>query len=161
MLVPIIMGSASDLDHARKVARVLDQFDIPYAFRVASAHKTLDHLLTILAEYESGTEARVYITIAGRANALSGAVDAHVAAPVIACPPYSDRFGGADIFSSLRLPSGVAPGVVLDPAGAALFAAKILAQAHPELLPRIRAYQEDHRRAVIEADQQLQTPSQP
>ena len=27
--------------------------------------------------------------------------------PVIACPPYSEKFGGADIYSSLRVPSGI------------------------------------------------------
>jgi phosphoribosylcarboxyaminoimidazole (NCAIR) mutase len=53
-------------------------------------------------------------------------VDANVAAPVIACPPYSDAFGGGDIFSTIRMPSGVAPALVLEPANAALLAAKIL-----------------------------------
>ena len=150
------MGSASDLEHARKIAKALDEFGIPYEMRVASAHKTLTHLMALLDEYEQRGGPRVYITIAGRSNALSGAVDAYVSAPVIACPPYSDRFGGADIFSSLRLPSGVAPGLVLDPAGAALLAAKILALSHPELAERVRAYQTRHRDAVISADRQLQ-----
>lgn len=45
--------------------------------------------------------------------------------PVIACPPYSDTFGGNDVFSSIRMPSGVAPMLVLDPSGAALACAKI------------------------------------
>ena len=49
-----------------------------------------------------------------------------MSAPVIACPPISDAFGGADVFSSLRMPSGVAPALVLEPEAAALLAAKIL-----------------------------------
>ena len=94
----------------------------------------------------------VYITVAGRSNALSGMVDANVAAPVIACPPYSEAFGGADLFSSLRMPSGVAPAVVLDPAGAAQLAAKILAVGDPKLRARIVAAQRAQTDAVIAAD---------
>ena len=69
-------------------------------------------LLDVLAEYEASGEVGVYITVAGRSNALSGMADANVTAPVIACPPYSDKYGGADLYSSLRMPSGVAPAVV-------------------------------------------------
>ena len=161
MLVPIIMGSASDLEHARKVAQALDAFGIPYELRIASAHKTLAHLIALLDEYERQPGPRVYITIAGRANALSGAVDAHVTAPVIDCPPYSHRFAGADIFSSLRMPSGVAPGLVLDPPGAALLAAKILALTDSGLAQRVRAAQASSRQTVIDADQHLRSRPQP
>jgi 5-(carboxyamino)imidazole ribonucleotide mutase/phosphoribosylaminoimidazole-succinocarboxamide synthase len=83
---------------------------------------------------------------------LSGFVDAQVAAPVIACPPPSDKFGGADIFSSLRMPSGVAPAVVLEPAGAALLAAKILAVADAALWERIAALQETNRQRILTDD---------
>lgn len=157
MIVPILMGSAADLEHAKKIARALDAFGIASALRVASAHKTLEHLIAVLDEYESQDEPRVYITIAGRSNALSGAVDARVSAPVIACPPYSDSFGGADIFSSIRLPSGVAPALVLDPDNAALLAAKILALGDATLVARIRQMQEAGRQKVIAADRALHT----
>ncbi|MCO6449333.1 MAG: AIR carboxylase family protein [Caldilineales bacterium] len=155
MIVPIIMGSGSDLPHAQKIVAALDHFGIPSAIRVASAHKTLEHLIAVLDEYESRGEPRVYITVAGRSNALSGAVDARVSAPVIACPPYSDRFGGADIFSSIRLPSGVAPALVLEPDAAALLAAKILALADAELSHRVQTAQAASRAAVIAADAEL------
>ena len=73
----------------------------------------------------------MFVTVAGRSNALSGFFDPQVTSPVIACPPPSDAFGGADLWSSLRMPSGVAPLVVLEPANAALAAAKILGLADP------------------------------
>lgn len=155
MIVPIIMGSGADLEHAQKIVKALDAFGIPSAVRVASAHKTLEHVIAVLDEYESRNEPRVYITIAGRSNALSGAIDARVSAPVIACPPYSDAFGGADIFSSMRLPSGVAPALVLDPGNAALFAAKILALGDAALAERVAAAQQAGRDAVIDADRKL------
>lgn len=148
--VVILMGSKSDLPHAEKVAEALRRFDITYEMRVASAHKSPAYLLEMLAGYEAMDEPRLYITIAGRSNALSGMVDAAVSVPVIACPPYSDRFAGADILSSLRMPSGVAPALVLEPDGAALLAAKVLGRRE-----RIRQFQEEGRRRLIADDQSL------
>ncbi len=156
VFVPIIMGSKSDLKHAQAIAEGLRAFGIESEIRVASAHKAARYLLDMLAEYEADPRPKVYITVAGRSNALSGMVDANVAAPVIACPPYSDRFGGADIFSSLRMPSGVAPAVVLEPKGAALLAAKILSLADPSLRERIAQAQKAATQQILDDDRALQ-----
>ncbi|MCL7451529.1 MAG: AIR carboxylase family protein [Anaerolineae bacterium] len=155
MLAIIIMGSPSDEPLGRKVAGALEDLGIPCELRVASAHKVPDALLEMLAAYEADGRSKVYITIAGRSNALSGLVDAQVSAPVIACPPYSDRFGGSDLFSSLRVPSGVAPAVVLEPEAAALLAAKMLGLAHDELRQRIQRVQAEQRQRLLEADASL------
>jgi phosphoribosylaminoimidazole carboxylase PurE protein len=154
-LVPIIMGSRSDLEHARAIEAGLNSFGLPSELRVASAHKAARYLLELLAEYETDSQPKVYITIAGRSNALSGMVDANVTAPVIACPPYSDRFGGSDLFSSLRMPSGVAPAVVLEPKGAALLAAKILALSDPALRERLAQSQQAATQQIISDDSEL------
>jgi 5-(carboxyamino)imidazole ribonucleotide mutase len=151
VIVPIIMGSKSDLAHARKIAEALAVYGVATELRIASAHKSTRYLLMLLEAYEADPQPKIYITIAGRSNALSGVVDANVAAPVIACPPPSEAFGGADIFSSLRMPSGVAPAVVLDPENAALLAVKMLALADPGLRDQVAAAQE-RARARIEAD---------
>ena len=132
-IVPIIMGSRADLEHGEAIAAALSAFGIDAEIRVASAHKSPVYLLDMLRDYEADGRRKVYVTVAGRSNALSALIDAQVAAPVIACPPYSDRYGGADIFSSLRMPSGVAPAVVVAPAGAAL---AIVACAGAGLPPR-------------------------
>ncbi len=153
--VPIIMGSRSDLDHAQTIVAGLESFGIPGEIRVASAHKAARYLLDLLAAYEDDPRPKVYITVAGRSNALSGMVDAHVSAPVIACPPYSDRFSGADLFSSLRMPSGVAPAVVLEPKGAALLAAKILSLADKSLAERIQQAQQAATQQIITDDEAL------
>ena len=68
--VIIIMGSKSDLAHAQAVAKTLKELEISYELRICSAHKATRRLLEILAEYESAGPL-VYITIAGRSNALS------------------------------------------------------------------------------------------
>jgi len=154
-LVPILMGSKSDLDHAQKVADALTGFGIDWEMRVSSAHKTPARLLQIVAGYEADPRPKVYISIAGRSNALSAMLDAQVSAPVIACPPPSDAFGGADIFSSLRMPGGVAPAVVLDPAGAALVAAKILGLGDPALRDAVTALQQRNADKLAQEDAEL------
>jgi 5-(carboxyamino)imidazole ribonucleotide mutase len=152
-LVPIIMGSKSDLKHGQEIAAALAGFGIASEIRVASAHKVPAYVLELLAAYEADPQPKVYITVAGRSNALSGLVDGSVLAPVIACPPYSDRYGGADIFSSLRMPSGIAPATVLEPSGAALLAAKILALAEPTLRERVAQAQQAAQQTIMDDDQ--------
>lgn len=151
MLIPIIMGSKADLPFARRIGEALERFGLSYELRVASAHKSPRHLLRLLEAYEAGGEVAAYITVAGRSNALSGLVDAQVVAPVIACPPYGEAFAGADVYSSLRMPRGVAPLVVLEPEAAALAAAKIAALRDPCLRARLAAYHAQVG-AEIEAD---------
>jgi phosphoribosylaminoimidazole carboxylase PurE protein len=148
-LVPILMGSRTDMDHAQKIASALSDLGITSELRIGSAHKTPSHVQQILETYEADPRPKVYITIAGRSNALSGYVDAQVTAPVIACPPPSSTFGGADIFSSLRMPSGVAPAVILDPKGAALLAAKILGIANDPIRDAVSQLQSQHVERIL------------
>jgi len=151
-LVVILMGSKADAAHCQKIADAATQLGLDVVQRIGSAHKTPSHVIKILAEAESNPTPKVYITVAGRSNALSGFVDAAVSAPVIACPPPSEAFGGADIFSSLRMPSGVAPAVVLEPANAALLAAKILGISDPAVRNCVQAFQRQQAQKVIDDD---------
>jgi 5-(carboxyamino)imidazole ribonucleotide mutase len=148
--VVVLMGSEKDLDFAKEIGKYLEAFSVPYEFRIASAHKTPGKVLKIIEEYEM--ENVVYITVARRSNALSAFVDANTVKPVIACPPYSDEFAGADIYSSLRVPSGIGSVVILEPEGAAIAAAKILALADKELEERIKAYQKVKKDEIEKAD---------
>jgi 5-(carboxyamino)imidazole ribonucleotide mutase len=151
-IVPILMGSSSDMSHAEKIGEALDTFGIAYDYRIGSAHKTPAHVLNILETYENDPRPKVYITIAGRSNALSGFTDAQVNSPVIACPPTSSSFGGADIYSSLRMPSGVAPAVVLDPGGAALLAAKIIALFDEDVRAKLVAKRQGYIDTILADD---------
>lgn len=154
-VVPVIMGSRADLPFAERIAEALADFGLRAELRIASAHKSTRHLLEMLAAYEADSRPRVYVTVAGRSNALSGLVDAQVTGPVIACPPYSEKFGGMDLLSSLRMPSGVAPAVVLEPEAAALLAAKILALGDPQLRDRIAAMQRARTEQLVADDASL------
>src|SRR2546421_11810625 len=153
--VIIIMGSKGDLTHAQAITKTLKTLEISYQMRVCSAHKATQSLLEILQEYEQ-TGPLVYITIAGRSNALSAVVDANTRYPVIACPPYSDRFGGMDILSSLRLPSGIASPTILEPEGAALLAAKILERSDEQVRQRVEQYKQHFVTELAQADEEVQ-----
>jgi 5-(carboxyamino)imidazole ribonucleotide mutase len=147
----IIMASERDLEFCREIAKHLKALEVDYEFRVASAHKTPEKVLEILKEFEG--EKIVYVTVAGRSNALSAFVDANTSKPVIACPPYSEKFGGADIYSSLRVPSGIGSLVTIEPEGAAIAAAKILSVGNKELEKRIKAYQLGKKKEIEKANE--------
>jgi 5-(carboxyamino)imidazole ribonucleotide mutase len=147
----IIMASERDLEFCREIAKHLKVLGVDYEFRVASAHKTPEKVLEILKEFEG--EKIVYVTVAGRSNALSAFVDANTSKPVIACPPYSEKFGGADIYSSLRVPSGIGSLVTIEPEGAAVAVAKILAVEDKELEKRVKEYQLGKKKEIEKANE--------
>ncbi len=149
----ILMGSERDLDFCREIAKTLKALGVAYELRVASAHKTPQKVLAVLAEFEA--QKTVYITVAGRSNALSAFVDANTTKPVIACPPYSDKFGGVDIFSSLRVPSGIGSVVTIEPEGAAIAAAKILAVEDCKVEKRVKDYQSAKKKEITMADETI------
>src|SRR5512140_2390461 len=151
-LVIILMGSKADEAHCVKIAEAARGFGLDVMMRIGSAHKTPEHALAILRQYEADPRPRVYITVAGRSNALSGFTDGAVSAPVIACPPSSEAFGGADVYSSLRMPSGVAPALVLEPVNAALLAAKILGLVDADVQKQVKASQSGAMEKIIADD---------
>jgi 5-(carboxyamino)imidazole ribonucleotide mutase len=155
-LVVILMGSRADESHCQKIAEAARGFGLEVALHIGSAHKTPQHVLSILEGYEQDPRPKVYITVAGRSNALSGFSDGAVSAPVIACPPPSETFGGADLYSSLRMPSGIAPAVVLDPGNAALLAAKILGLTNAEVKSRVTEFQQKQASKILTDNQAVQ-----
>ncbi len=137
----IIMGSRSDQEHADKITQKLDTLGVSHETHVASAHKVPEKVLEILKTNESSDEAICYITIAGRSNALSGFVSANTAYPVIACPPFASKEDFIiNINSTLVMPSDTPALTVIDPANAALAAARILGLVNKELLAKNRKY---------------------
>ena len=149
----IVMGSERDLDFSRGIAKYLKLLGSNYEFRVASAHKTPEKVLELIREFEA--EKVVYVTVAGRSNALSAFVDANSSKPVIACPPYSETFNGADIFSSLRVPSGIGSVVTIEPEGAAIAVAKILALEDSVIAQAIKDYQASKKKDLEKANESV------
>ncbi|KAK4522889.1 hypothetical protein GAYE_PCTG32G0779 [Galdieria yellowstonensis] len=158
-VVPILMGSGADIDRCQKIADACKRLGLDAEMRVASAHKIPERLLDIVKAYEADPRPKVYIAVAGRSNALSGVLDCAVSSPVISCPPYSDSFGGADLFSSIRMPSGVAPAYISEPGSAALFAAKILAIYDERIREKVQELQAANRERLYVEDVDLKTKS--
>lgn len=122
----IIMGSESDQDFAKKITKGLDEQSVNYEINVASAHKQPLKVLEVLNEHKEKNGV-VYITIAGRSNALSGFVAANSNKPVIACPPFKDKVDMlVNIHSTLQMPSKAPVLTVLDPGNCALAVKRIL-----------------------------------
>ncbi|MBU1782396.1 AIR carboxylase family protein, partial [bacterium] len=82
MQATIILGSKSDRLIADKVKEVLEEFDIEYEIRVASAHRTPE----LVKEIVEKSNAEVFIAIAGLSAALPGAVASLTIKPVIGVP---------------------------------------------------------------------------
>lgn len=154
-MVIIILGSKSDLDLGREIEKHLKNFAIDFKIRIASAHKTPEHLLKILKEYESLDHPLVYISVAGRSNALGGFIDSNVSHPVINCPPYGEKYSGLDILSSLRMPSGVGSMTVLEPEQAAVAALKILGCYKTKYKDKIRAFYQKLRSRLLKDDDEV------
>ena len=149
----IVMGSERDLDFSREIAKYLKLLGVSYEFRVASAHKTPEKVLEIIKDFEN--EKVVYVTVAGRSNALSAFVDGNSSKPVIACPPYSEKYSGVDIYSSLRVPSGIGSVVTIEPEGAAIAVAKIFALDDSAMAESVKNYQASKKKELDKANESV------
>ena len=125
MKTVIIMGSTSDEHDAKKITDKLDAYGIQWEQHAASAHKEPRKVLDILDSNKNEKDL-VYITIAGRSNALSGFVAANSDFPTLACPPFSDKTDMlVNIHSTLQMPSNTPVLTVLDPGNCALAVKRI------------------------------------
>ena len=121
----LIMGSTADEPHAKKITDKLDDFGIDWEQHAASAHKQPLKVLEILDNNKPKKDI-VYITIAGRSNALSGFVAANSEFPTLGCPPFSDKADMlVNIHSTLQMPSNTPVLTVIDPGNCALAVKRI------------------------------------
>ena len=146
-LVPIIMGSKSDLKHGQEIAAELAKYGIASEIRVVSADKAPQYALGLLAGYEADPQPKVYVTVAGRNNACpvgwwmarSRRRSSLVRPiPIALAAPMSSR--RCACHPALHRPS------CLEPSGAALLAAKILGLLDPVLRERVAISTESLRR---------------
>ena len=128
--VVVLMGSASDKQHCEKIRSACLKIGIQCLLRVTSAHKGTEETLKILSKIEGEAILipTVIIAVAGRSNGLGPVVSGYSCLPVINCPTMSAQWATSDIWSSLRLPSGLGCTTVLDPEMAGLAASQVLAQ---------------------------------
>ncbi|MDD2474175.1 MULTISPECIES: 5-(carboxyamino)imidazole ribonucleotide mutase [unclassified Methanoculleus] len=122
--VAVICGSASDGPIAEKAFAILKEQGVSYDYRVISAHRDPDKL----DEYVKGSNARVFIAIAGLSAALPGVIASKTRRPVIGVPVSGKLMGLDALLSIAQMPKGVPVACVGVDNGenAALLAVRIL-----------------------------------
>lgn len=144
--VGVIMGSKSDLRFMQPALDLLRELDVPHEARVVSAHRTPGWMM----EYAAGAEGRgieVIVAAAGGAAHLPGMVAANTILPVLGVPMPATLLAGIDaLMSIVQMPRGIPVGTLAigEPgaANAALLAASIVGQRHPEVRERLRAWRQ-------------------
>jgi len=153
-LVGVIMGSRSDWDTMKYAVETLESLGISVEARALSAHRTPEEV----AKWASAAEERgmeVIIAAAGGAAHLGGVVAAHTVLPVLGVPMKAWSLDGLDsLLSTVQMPRGVPVGTLaIGKAGAvnaALLAAQILGNKHPEIREAFRKDRERRKSEVLE-----------
>src|SRR5438270_5035916 len=161
-LVGLIMGSQSDWETMRHAAELLTRLGVPFEARVVSAHRTPD-LLFEYADSAEGRGLKVLIAGAGGAAHLPGMAAAKSLLPVLGVPVKSKSLGGLDsLLSIVQMPAGVPVATfaigAAGAANAALCAAAILANRHPEIATALEAYRERQTLGVLRNPDPRATP---
>ncbi|MED6277811.1 hypothetical protein CHARACLAT_017287 [Characodon lateralis] len=131
--VVVLMGSTSDLAHCEKIKKACTSYGLPCNLRVTSAHKGPDETLRIKAEYEGDGVPTIFVAVAD--------------------------WGAQDVWSSLRLPSGLGCSTVLSPDAAAQFAAQVIGLSNHLVWSKLRASMLNTWVSLKLADQKLQACS--
>ncbi len=152
-LIGIIMGSSSDWETMQHASQQLEQLEIPFSVEVVSAHRTPDKLFAY-AETAESNGLEVIIAGAGGAAHLPGMVAAKSLLPVLGVPVQSKALNGMDsLLSIVQMPAGIPVGTLaIGRAGAinaALLAAAIISQKHPEYRKALEAFRQKQTDTVI------------
>lgn len=124
--VVIICGSEKDFPFAEEIKKPLTEKGYSVELMAASAHKEAKKGLAILEKHSTNPKV-IFVTIAGRSNALSGFVAGNSKNITIACPPLKNlEEYMVDIHSTLRMPSQTPVLTILDPKNCALAIERIL-----------------------------------
>jgi 5-(carboxyamino)imidazole ribonucleotide mutase len=146
MKIQIILGSNSDMPVAEKAEKILNNFNVKYDIKVASAHRTPDYLKGLVEK----SDADIFIGIAGLSAALPGTIAAHTVKPVIGVP-VSGKVNFDAILSIVQMPPGIPVGAVgLDRGdNAALLAIEIFAINDKKLTKELENYRKKMKEKII------------
>ena len=140
------MGSKSDLPVADKAIAVLRKFGVQFDIAVASAHRTPRRVEDLV----TGSDADVFISIAGLSAAHPGVVASYTVKPVIGVP-VSGSINIDALFSIVQMPPGIPVAAVGMDRGenAAVLALEILALNDTELRDKIIQYRREQAEKVV------------
>jgi 5-(carboxyamino)imidazole ribonucleotide mutase len=142
-VVGVVMGSDSDWPVMQAAVEVLDEFGVPAAADVVSAHRMPADMIEY-GQAAAGRGLRVIIAGAGGAAHLPGMLAAVTTLPVIGVPVPLQHLGGLDsLLSIVQMPAGipVATVAVGGARNAGLLAVRILAVGDPVLSERMAQFQ--------------------
>ena len=144
--VSIIMGSKSDMPVADKAIAILRKFGVQFDIAVASAHRTPRRVEDLV----TGSDADVFISIAGLSAALPGVVASYTVKPVIGVP-VSGSINIDALFSIVQMPPGIPVAAVGMDRGenAAVLALESLALNDTELRDKIIQYRREQAEKVV------------
>ena len=158
--VLILMGSDSDAPVMQAAVDVLREFEVPCEMTVASAHRSPERVMRLVAE-APGRGVRLFIVGAGAAAHLGGVVAAHTTLPVIGVPIDSSALKGMDaLLSTVQMPPGVPVATVSigkpGATNAGVLAVQMLALADASLAERLTQYKKKLADKVEQAAGRLQ-----
>ncbi len=142
--VAILLGSASDQQVMQACADYLTRFEIPFEFKISSAHRQPDETAAFVKAAEQNGFSLI-IAAAGMAAHLAGVAASHTTLPVIGVPLEGSALNGVDaLYSTVQMPAGIPVATVaIGSAGAknaAVLAAEILALHDPALKQRLMEF---------------------
>ena len=158
--VAVIMGSDSDLSTMQGAVDMLARFEVPYAIRILSAHRTPDEMLNF-ARNAAENGIGVIIAGAGGAAQLPGMVASATTLPVIGVPVVASSMktlGGVDaLLSMVQMPAGIPVATVAigNATNAALLAVRMLAISDPDIRAKMEAYQKSMHDTVVAKDTRI------
>ncbi len=135
--VAIVLGSESDRLAGEEAEKMLKELGVDCEVSVHSAHRDPEGL----AAYVAGSDASVFIAIAGLSAALPGFIASRTIRPVVGVP-RDVRLGGLDaLLSIVQMPPGIPVATVgiENARNAAILAAEILGVADKEVATRLEA----------------------
>ncbi|HVZ33871.1 MAG TPA: 5-(carboxyamino)imidazole ribonucleotide mutase [Polyangiaceae bacterium] len=152
-LVAVVMGSKSDWEVMQHTTATLNELGIQHEVRVTSAHRTPDATFKYASELaERGVEA--VIAAAGGAAHLAGVMAAKTALPVLGVPLVAGALNGLDaLLATVQMPAGIPvatfaigkPGAI----NAALFAAALLGNKHPEIAKAVQRFRQKQTETIL------------
>ncbi len=155
--VLIILGSSSDLTITEKGLGVLKKFCQPFSLRIASAHRSPDHVHAIVKNFEK-EGGQIVICVAGKSAHLAGVVASMTTKPVLAVPVFSQATAGFDALLSMsQMPAGIPVATMgFGDAGftnACLTALQILALNKKDLSTKLDHYRKEQAEKVMKDDE--------
>lgn len=154
--VMIIMGSKSDFPKMKKAFDMLDELEIPYAYKIFSAHRTPIELIEYIASVNC-SECDAIIAGAGMSAALPGVIAAQTLIPVIGVPLSGSNLEGMDaLLSIVQMPPGIPVATVgIDATkNAALLAAQLVALNDSDVARKLLDFRKKQNEAVLKCNEE-------